>query len=80
MVRKEFALPSHRMKQFTAGIVAIAVSKFKAVNNCDKNFTDRKLKARIEQLEDGIKRATSSISTDRTGRSRLLRRLRDPGE
>ena len=31
-------------------------SKFKAVNNRDKNFTDRKLAARIEQLEDSIKR------------------------
>lgn len=44
------------MKLFTDGIVAIDGSKFKAVNNRDKNFTDRKLAARIEQLEDSIKR------------------------
>ena len=35
---------------------AIDGSKFKAVNNRDKNFTERKLQARMEQLEDSIKR------------------------
>jgi transposase len=55
-VCKEFVLLCRRMKLFTDGIVAIDGSKFKAVNNRDKNFTDRKLQARIEQLEDSIKR------------------------
>jgi transposase len=55
-VCKEFVLLCRRMKLFTDGIVAIDGSKFKAVNNRDKNFTDRKLAARIEQLEDSIKR------------------------
>jgi transposase len=36
--------------------IAIDGSKFKAVNNCDKNFTDKKLQARIEQLEANIAR------------------------
>jgi hypothetical protein len=45
-----------RLKLFTDGIVAIDGSKFKAVNNRDKNFTDRKLQARMEQLEESIKR------------------------
>jgi transposase len=53
---KEFVLLCRRLKLFTDGIVAIDGSKFKAVNNRDKNFTDRKLEARIEQLEDSIKR------------------------
>jgi len=44
------------MKLFTDGIVAIDGSKFKAVNNRDKDFTDRKLQARIAQFEDSIKR------------------------
>jgi hypothetical protein len=44
------------MKLFADGIVAIDGSKFKAVNNRDKNFTDRKLAARIEQLKESIKR------------------------
>lgn len=55
-VCKEFVLSCRRLKLFTDGIVAIDGSKFKAVNNRDKNFTDRKLEARIEQLEDSIKR------------------------
>ena len=36
--------------------MAIDGSKFKAVNNRDKNFTDRKLQARMEQLEESIGR------------------------
>jgi transposase len=55
-VCKKFVLLCRQMKLFTDGIVAIDGSKFKAVNNRDKNFTDRKLQARIEQLEDSIKR------------------------
>jgi len=55
-VCKETVLLCRRMKLFTDGIVAIDGSKFKAVNNRDKNVTDRKLAARIEQLEDSIKR------------------------
>ena len=55
-VCREFVLLCRRLKLFTDGIVAIDGSKFKAVNNRDKNFTDRKLQARMEQLEDSIKR------------------------
>jgi hypothetical protein len=36
--------------------VAIDGSKFKAVNNRDKNFTPRKLQARMQQLEQSIER------------------------
>jgi hypothetical protein len=55
-VCREFVLLCRRLKLFTDGIVAIDGSKFKAVNNRDKNFTDRKLQARIEQLEQSIQR------------------------
>src|SRR5829696_557599 len=55
-VCREFVVLCRRLKLFTDGIVAIDGSKFKAVNNRDKNFTDRKLQARMEQLEDSIKR------------------------
>ena len=37
-------------------MVAIDGSKFKAVNNRDKNFTPHKLQARMEQVEDSIER------------------------
>jgi transposase len=55
-VCREFVLLCRRLKLFTEGIVAIDGSKFKAVNNRDKNFTDRKMQARMEQLEESIKR------------------------
>src|SRR4051794_29744868 len=45
-VCREFVQLCRRLKLFTEGIVAIDGSKFKAVNNRDKNFTDRKLAAR----------------------------------
>ena len=38
------------------GLFAEAVRKFKAVNNRDKNFTPHKLKARIQQLEESVRR------------------------
>src|ERR1019366_7071769 len=47
-------------------IVAIDGSKFKAVNNRDKNFTDNKLAARMQQLEESIARYLGDL--DRAGR------------
>src|SRR4029078_7698679 len=41
---------------FCDTVVAIDGSKFKAVNNRDKNFTPHKLKARMQQLEQSIAR------------------------
>ena len=41
---------------FTRAVVAIDGSKFKAVNNRDKNFTVTKVAKRIEQVEAGIAR------------------------
>src|SRR3982751_3901250 len=55
-VCREFVVLCRRLRLFSDGIVAIDGSKFKAVNNRDKNFTDRKLQARIEQLEQSIER------------------------
>jgi transposase len=55
-VCRDFVLLCRRLKLFTDGIVAIDGSKFKAVNNRDRNYTDRKLQARIEQLEQSIQR------------------------
>lgn len=53
-VCREFIVLCRRLELFAEAIVAIDGSKFKAVNNRDKNFTDRKLKARMEQLEESI--------------------------
>ena len=53
-VCREFVLLCRRLRLFEHGIVAIDGSKFKAVNNRDKNFTERKLQARMQQLEESI--------------------------
>jgi transposase len=46
---------------FSNAIVAIDGSKFKAVNNRDKNFTARKLEERKEQLETSVRRYLEEI-------------------
>jgi Transposase DDE domain len=58
------------LKLFSEAMVAIDGSKFKAVNNRDKNFTDRKLKARMQQLEDSIARYLTEL--DRADREPTL--------
>ena len=60
-VCKEFVVLCRRLNLFSDAIVAIDGSKFKAVNNRDKNFTDRKLKARMEQLEESIARYLTEL-------------------
>jgi transposase len=60
-VCREFVALCRRLKLFTDGIVAIDGSKFKAVNNRDKNFTDRKLQARLQQLKESIARYLNEL-------------------
>src|SRR5450631_2716760 len=55
-VCREFIVLCRDLKLFSEAIVAIDGSKFKAVNNRDKNFTDNKLAARMQQLERSIAR------------------------
>ena len=55
-VCREFVVLCRNLNLFSEAIVAIDGSKFKAVNNRDKNFTDRKLAARMEQLEESVGR------------------------
>jgi transposase len=69
-VCREFVLLCQRLNLFSDAIVAIDGSKFKAVNNRDKNFTDRKLKARTEQLEESIGRYLTEL--DRADRDPAL--------
>src|SRR4249919_3186584 len=45
-----------RLKLFTHAVVAIDGSKFKAVNNRDKNYTVAKVTGRMEQVEASIAR------------------------
>src|ERR1700693_2669705 len=55
-VCRQFVLLCRNLDMFANTDIAIDGSKFKAVDNRDKNFTDRKLQARIEQLEANIAR------------------------
>src|SRR5262252_316113 len=59
-VCREFVVLCRGLNLFTDALVAIDGSKFKAVNNRDKNFTDRKLKARMQQLEQLGKQMASA--------------------
>lgn len=69
-VCREFIVLCRNLKLFSEAIVAIDGSKFKAVNNRDKNFTERKLKARMEQLEGSIARYLTEL--DRADREPAL--------
>jgi transposase len=55
---------------FEHALVAIDGSKFKAVNNRDKNFTSRKLEARKQQLETSVERYLAEL--DRADRDPAL--------
>lgn len=48
---------------FTESVVAIDGSKFKAVNNRDRNFTGAKMKRRLQQIEESIDRYLSQLDT-----------------
>jgi transposase len=52
-----------RLDLFAHAVAAIDVSKFKAVNTRDKNFTKAKLKKRMEQVEASIERYMAALET-----------------
>jgi transposase len=62
----QFVVLCRQLNLFTRAIVAIDGSKFKAVNNRDKNFTVAKVAKRIEQVEASIARYLGAL--DRTDR------------
>jgi hypothetical protein len=53
-VCREFIALCRRLDLFSEAIVAIDGSKFKAVNNRDRNFTVNKMKRRLEQIEESV--------------------------
>jgi transposase len=80
-VCREFVVLCRRLNLFSQAIVAIDGSKFKAVNNRDKNFTQAKMKHRMEQVEKSIDRYLGQLdSADReepTVAEAKVSRLRD---
>ena len=66
-VCRQFILLCRELDLFAESIIAIDGSKFKAVNNRDRNFTSAKLKARMAQIEESIDRYLEAMNTaDRT--------------
>jgi transposase len=60
---KQFVVLCRQLDLFSEAIVAIDGSKFKAVNNRDKNFTPNKIQRRVEQIEASINRYLSGLDT-----------------
>ncbi|MBB5696363.1 IS1182 family transposase [Muricoccus pecuniae] len=60
-VCRQFVLLCRKLNLFTDAVVAIDGSKFKAVNNRDKNYTPYKLQRRIEQVEENIARYMAAM-------------------
>ena len=56
LVCREFVMLCRKLNLFTQAFVAIDGSKFKAVNNRDRNFTKAKMKRRLQQIDESIER------------------------
>lgn len=55
-VCRQFVVLCRKLRLFTDAFVAIDGSKFKALNNRDKNFTKAKVKRRLQQIDESIAR------------------------
>ncbi len=62
-VCRQFIVLCQELGLFAEALVAIDGSKFKAVNNRDRNFTRAKLQRRMEEIESSIQRYLSSLDT-----------------
>jgi transposase len=62
-VCREFIVLCRQINLFSEAIVVIDGSKFKAVNNRNKNFTRAKMKRRLEQIEKSLDRYFSQLDS-----------------
>jgi transposase len=62
-VCKEFVLICRKLDLFSDSLVAIDGSKFKAVNNRNRNFTEAKIKLRLKQIDESIARYLGQIAS-----------------
>jgi len=60
-VCRQFVVLCQQLGLFGENLVAIDGSKFKAVNNRDRNFTSAKLKRRMEEIESSISRYLTAL-------------------
>src|SRR6266436_9207418 len=67
-VCREFIVLCRKLDLLSVASVAIDGSKFKAVNARDKNFTEAKMKHRLERIDESIARYLAQLETaDRHG-------------
>src|SRR5215469_16109952 len=57
----QFIVLCRQFNPFTRTVIAIDGSKYKAVNNRDKNFTVAKVAKRVEQVEASIARYLAAL-------------------
>jgi len=62
-VCRQFVVLCQQLGLFSEALVAIDGSKFKAVNNRDRNFTSAKLLRRMEEIESSINRYLTELDT-----------------
>jgi transposase len=62
-VCRQFVMLCQQLSLFSEALVAIDGSKFKAVNNRDRNFTSAKLQRRMEEIESSINRYFAALDT-----------------
>lgn len=62
-VCRQFVMLCQQLSLFSEALVAIDGSKFKAVNNRDRNFTSAKLQRRMEEIESSINRYLIALDT-----------------
>ena len=62
-VCRQFIVLCRELTLFSEALVAIDGSKFKAVNNRDKNFTTGKMKRRMAAINESIERYLTSMDT-----------------
>jgi transposase len=62
-VCREFVVLCRKLNLFAEAFVAIDGSKFKAVNNRDRNFTRAKLQRRLQQIDESIARYLGQMAS-----------------
>src|ERR1017187_6091409 len=77
-VCKRFVALCRQLNLFSQAVVAIDGSKFKAMNNRDKNFTPHKLEQRMKQIDESIERYLNALDTaDRTQPTEVEAKTKD---
>jgi transposase len=62
-VCREFVLICQKLNLFANSLIAIDGSKFKAVNNRNRNFTKTKIRLRLKQIDESIARYLGQIAS-----------------